>query len=400
MSRPLTSGLRTVRRLNPDGSLKRVDYYDRATGAPLGHDRDQAIARVMEGRQKPALPNASTFRGLCTAYKASPEFRRKPASTKAFYTRNIDDLCIIIGDAPVTAITKPFVRHLRDRFVDQPTKGNRIVAVLRLLLSYGMAIGKVKENAASRPGLLEEHPRTAVWTDDQIGRFIAAARPSLARAAALMLYTAQRVSDVLQMPASAVQERRGRLWITLRQEKTDELVEVPLHRRAAELLADVDGKLLVPAPRGGEWTRRNMARAWDDTVRLADYRLARERIATWPRRRDRTPKQTAELKAVLRAEMIAGVQRRDLRRTGMVKMAEAGASPSQIAAVSGHSIDRTMAILDIYIPRRGSIALGAIEAWEENGDRGRVTPVGFRHRVSTPTDTTVITRKPNALKRK
>ncbi len=57
-------------------------------------------------------------------------------------------------------------------------------------------------------------------------------------------------------------------------------------------------------------------------------------------------------------------QRRDLRRTGMVGMAEAGATTPQIAGVSGHSIDTCQKILDTYLPRRSDIALGAIRAWE------------------------------------
>jgi hypothetical protein len=43
----------------------------------------------------------------------------------------------------------------------------------------------------------------------------------------------------------------------------------------------------------------------------------------------------------------------------MVRMAEAGATTPQIAAVSGHSIDSCQKILDVYLPRRADIALGA-----------------------------------------
>lgn len=58
------------------------------------------------------------------------------------------------------------------------------------------------------------------------------------------------------------------------------------------------------------------------------------------------------------------LQRRDLRRTAMVRMSESGATDMQIAAVSGHSIEQTRQILTIYIPRRGEVAAGAIAAWE------------------------------------
>lgn len=41
-------------------------------------------------------------------------------------------------------------------------------------------------------------------------------------------------------------------------------------------------------------------------------------------------------------------QRRDLRRTGIVRLAEAGATTPQIAALSGHSIDYCQRIIDTY----------------------------------------------------
>lgn len=64
-----------------------------------------------------------------------------------------------------------------------------------------------------------------------------------------------------------------------------------------------------------------------------------------------------------------GVQRRDLRRTSMVRMAEAGASTAQIAGVSGHTIEQTRRLLDTYIPRRAKVAAGAFRASEAMEDR-------------------------------
>jgi hypothetical protein len=59
-------------------------------------------------------------------------------------------------------------------------------------------------------------------------------------------------------------------------------------------------------------------------------------------------------------------------RTAMVRMAEAGATTAQIAAVSGHTIDQTSRILDTHIPRRGEVAAGAIDAWERGKVRSAV----------------------------
>ncbi len=58
----------------------------------------------------------------------------------------------------------------------------------------------------------------------------------------------------------------------------------------------------------------------------------------------------------------AGVdaQARDLRRTAMLRIAEAGATVPQIASVSGHSIDVTQRILETLLPHNRDLAEIAI----------------------------------------
>jgi len=100
--------------------------------------------------------------------------------------------------------------------------------------------------------------------------------------------------------------------------------------------------LLVPSPTGRQWAYRNFCRAWDQTAKRAG---------------------------------LANLQRRDLRRTGMIRLAQAGATTPQIAAISGHTIDRCQRILDTYLPRRTEVALGAIELWEQQVERRTVVRI-------------------------
>ncbi len=66
----------------------------------------------------------------------------------------------------------------------------------------------------------------------------------------------------------------------------------------------------------------------------------------------------------IRALTLAGLQRRDVRRTGIVQLAIAGATVPQIAALSGHSVNQVQKILDDYLPRRSEADLGGAEKWE------------------------------------
>jgi integrase len=247
----------------------------------------------------------------------------------------------------VTSITRPVIVRLREVEAARPWYATHLLSKLRLVLQHGVDIGVIRSNPALKPGGVKPPRRHAVWSHEQVDALIRSAPPDIRLACGLLLYTAQRPSDVLAMTWGQVEERGGRVWLTLRQQKTGELVHVPAHQKLAGMLAEASRRavLLVPSPTGLPWAYRNFCRAWDRAVQAAE---------------------------------IEGVQRRDLRRTAMVRMAEAGATTAQIAAVSGHTIDQTARILDTYIPRRGEVAAGAIEAWEQGQEKGRVVPIKGR----------------------
>ncbi|CAH2601917.1 conserved protein of unknown function [Rhodovastum atsumiense] len=136
----------------------------------------------------------------------------------------------------------------------------------------------------------------------------------------------------------------------LTQEQAAAYVGVSVRTFAAEV---ANGRWPPPLRRGA----RGGALTWDRARARADWHLARELLAA------KLPKPE------IRERLLKGLQRRDLRRTAMVRMAEADATTAQIAVVSSHTIDQTSRILDTYIPRRGEVAAGAIDAWERGGEK-------------------------------
>lgn len=210
--------------------------------------------------------------------------------------------------------------------------------------------------------------------------FVERARPTLQLAYMLLLYTVQRPSDVLSMDASLISERNGRLFIALRQSKTGTLLDVPIHERLASRIrermrqieqetADRTGRrvgrtgshaprLLVPSPTGRPWARRNFSRAWDQVVRQMAFSTAKQLF------------KEGLTKDEVRAHLQENHrQRRDLRRTGIVRLAEAGATTPQIASISGHGIDYCQRIIDTYLPRRTEVAIAGMQLWERHQDR-------------------------------
>jgi integrase len=65
------------------------------------------------------------------------------------------------------------------------------------------------------------------------------------------------------------------------------------------------------------------------------------------------------------AGLPASLRFMDLRRTAVVRLAEAGCTIPEIAAVTGHTIDRTARILEVYMPRTAPMARNAVTRLDE-----------------------------------
>jgi len=407
MGRPLSTGVNAVRRKAPDGTITR-DFYHRRTGQLLGRERDgmtldEAIARreELDGEVRVG-PRPGSFGELAMLYLGSPSFQKLAAKTRKEYRAHIDLLRDMWEGVPITGITRKAVRALHAQYQDRPWQGNAVIRTLRLVLNYGirkLELPGLPTNPADHPELYETRPRDQVWSQAQIDAFLSAAIDDwrMRLAIALLLYTVQRPADMLSLttPQMWVGED-GRAWIRLRQAKTGAGVDVPCHgtlaaeiERAAAADAQerrttldarrIDTVLLLASPTGRPWSYRNFARTWDRVRRRANWRLARAGIAA----RGGLPPATNEkartaAKATIRASMLGDLQRRDLRRTGIVQLAIAGATVPQIAAISGHSVDQVQKIIDVYLPRRGDVALGGIELWEGAGAGGRVVTLARR----------------------
>lgn len=359
MARPRSKvPVRGVRKRLADGTIA-IYYYDRETGRALGTNLEAAIAAATPKITESGGPG--TLAAAITDYRAGARFQRViKDGTREMYGRILDDLRDRFGDFPLRAITPAMVLELQDALQATPTKANHTVALLRLVLNDARRRGNVTHNAAAKIGRIETAARTEIWDKAEEDRVLAHFRPSLRLAFMLLLYTLQRPSDVLAMTKGQVRERDGRMWVWLRQRKTGELIEVPVHARLEPLLRariedkEVESLLLVPSPTGKTWSRRNFSRAWDHDLALATAALT-EALTAQGMSEEQV---AAELQARHR-------QRRDLRRTGVVRLAEAKATVPQIAGLAGWRIDYTQRIVDTYLPRRTEVALQGIEAWEQ-----------------------------------
>jgi len=211
----------------------------------------------------------------------------------------------------------PFASFTRRAVVDfiesYPKRHQRRQAAAVLKNLFGMAryYGIVTIDEAAGLRLKTNPPRDRIWTDAEVARWLDAAiceDPHMTTAFLLLQYSAQRPSDVLKM----TWPQYSGSAIRLRQRKTGVLLDVPTHpvlREHLDGLARSSTSLTIVTYSGSP-------------VKYLRFNERFRRIAD-------------------RAQIDA--QARDLRRTAMVRMAEAGATVPQIASVSGHRSRRRSA---------------------------------------------------------
>lgn len=362
-------GLKVVSKRLADGSVKQF-YYHRATKLALGSERTRAIARIAEIDALNGPPDRSRMTGTIAAltarYKASPEFTALAQSTQILWRPFLTDLEERAGDWAPQMFTLALASKFKATLIAKHGSGsarNRFKCFSRLW-GWGLSNGLVetanpfgKPGSFAKPGAKKKSK--PIWRLEQVKKFLSTKRvvdaggnpallkgkvtraetvPDDVRMALLLgLLTMQRQGDVLSMTGKNIKVgKKGKWWFSLVQQKTDTLVEFPVHSRLREEIERQDIKPgadtpLVATKSGKHFDKRNFARKFD----------------TW-----------------LEAAKLGEFDFRALRRSGMVLLAEEGESAFRIAAVSGHSIDATTRILEYYIPKTRKLAEGAIDAYE------------------------------------
>lgn len=169
-----------------------------------------------------------------------------------------------------------------------------------------------------------------------------APRP-LQRALVLALETGQRQGDLLVLPWSAyARDDAGRWWITLRQSKSKRhnregrLVRIPVTATLQRMLENMPRTcpVLLTNASGLPWKGNAFRKAWGTAVAKAKIR-------------DRTF--------------------HDLRGTAVTRLSEAGCTPQEIAAITGHALRSVTAILEKYCARTDKLTIAAIAKLERGG---------------------------------
>ena len=311
-------------------------------GFMAAYEAHKAHAESLRTATPPARNVAfitGTLGWVIEKFLASDEYRDRAQNTKNAYRRPLDELRIRYGAAMLATLTDRNVKQIRNDMREAFTKSRADVTVGLLSTLWQFAdehLDKVDLGANPTHGIRRLHKvesERKPWPEGLIKRFESEAPPHLRLALHLLLYTGQRRGDVCKMEWEHFDGSR----ISVRQQKTDELVIIPCHAVLRATLATQERRhqfILLNAAGKRPYSGTGVYTAFFELLQRIDG---------------------------------TGYSIHGLRKNAAVALAEARCSVHQIMAVTGH---KTSAMAMHYSKKvnQEKSATEAIERWEQSGN--------------------------------
>lgn len=258
-----------VQHINTVTARGKVYYYDRITGkrifAPFGTAEFLAEVEVLRsGTQKKKVTQASpgTLGALIQAYRSSPEFSDDLSDRSRKDYNRVMDYLSPLRNVAIASFDPAYALAIRDK-ANKTHKfrfANYTLAVLSVMFNYGIPRRLADTNPTTnlpkikRPRGMRQQNRA--WLDHELTAVLEHAPKELGVAVALGAYSGLREADVLKINLNSIQND----VIEWRVSKTDELLEIPVHRdlldwiETARKLENRKGLTIVIGKRGRPFT--------------------------------------------------------------------------------------------------------------------------------------------------
>lgn len=308
----LPKGVHVVRKTKRDGTVT-LYHYCRATGARLPDPSAPGFRAAFEEakRFRPAS-DAGTVGALIAEFKRTPKFGRLSPSTLRSYHAAFNRLKPL-RNVLVVELKRRHGLGIRDTFADEP--GNALVTMKVLSTLMKFAIEREYRDFNPMKGIevegLGEH---AAWPAEAVELARRVLPEYLRRALELALYTGQRRGDCAAMRWSQY-DGEG---ITVTQIKTGAALWIACHQ---------DLRTQLNAWRSEARTLTILTNAWGRPWAQSDSLGS------------------GFAHALRRHEALDGLTFHGLRKTAAARLAEAGCTPHEIAAITGH---RSLAMVQHY----------------------------------------------------
>lgn len=262
-----------------------------------------------------SLTTPGSMRALAIAWCASHQFASLRPTSQRTYRRLLDGFLDQHGNKSVANLQPRHLMAILDALSSTPAQANALRNVLRQMLQFAFERGWRSDNPARDVRKLRYQKKPfATWTESDIAQFEAywdiGTRARLAMA--LLLYTGQRRGDVIRMGPQHV--RNGHIDVV--QSKTGARLTIPMHPELQTTIqASESGHLaFLMTQMGSPFSSGGAFYNWFS-------------------------------ECAAKAGVRSGLSPHGLRKAAARRMAEAGCTPHQIAAITGH---QTLAEVERY----------------------------------------------------
>ena len=268
-----------------------------------------AIADAATGAPRQASEaKRGSFRYLCIRYYSSATFKAFDISTRNWQRRALDEISHEHGAKPVAMMAPRHVRKIRDARIETPAAANQRVKALRAMFSWANEAEETTVNPTLGVKMLKyASSGHHTWTLDKIEQFNE--RHPLGTQARLALdilrYTTGRREDAPRLGRQHIRDGRVRFRQAKNEHRSPIDIDIPLHSdlKASIGATKVGNMTLLITEYGKPFTANGFGNKFKDWCRQADL-----------------PHCSAH----------------GVRKATATALAEAGATPHQIMAVTGH----------------------------------------------------------------
>jgi integrase len=290
------SGFKQVPLPGLPGSAEFMDAYQAALSGETTRRIEIGVGRAKSG----------TVAALTAAYLDSIAFRNLALETQRSRRGILERFRAEHGEKRVALLGRQHVERMVTAKAATPSAARNFLNMLRVLMQFAIEIGIRADDPTI--GIKRVRLRTEgfhTWTEQDIGAF-EAAHPIGTRARlalALLLYTGQRRSDVIRIGRQHVRDAATHI----RQQKTGAELAIPIHANLKAVLDATPPEHLtfLTTAQGKPFTAAGFTNWFHDMCKEAG--------------------------------LSKGKSAHGLRKAACRRLAEAGCSVNEIAAISGHS---------------------------------------------------------------
>jgi integrase len=309
--------------------------------APLPSLKDpgfgNAYASLLAARSRRTSAQAAavselTVPAFCDLYERSEHFRGLAAGSQRIYASSLAYFKEMLPTAPAAALERKDVVRLIDIRAETPGAANSLLRSIAALYKWGRLRGHVENNPCRDIAELSvgEHEP---WPANVLAAALESTNNRVRLATHLLLFTAQRIGDVVQMKWTDLSTSEdGTRRIAVRQKKTGRQLMIPIHHALRNEL-DRHPQCLGYIIAGVQGRPLSQHALRDDLQRFA-------------------------------RSLNAKIVPHGLRKNAVNALLESGCSAAETAAISG----QTLQMVEHYAKARSQEKLGeaAILKWQGN----------------------------------